>query len=219
VNLPSSHYCLFGGCPVNIGFNIGFNTEIQIGEQACHVQTEVHGPARPVIDTVVYVRGRVLHRRSQGYQDLASLSGFTEEALRPRVEEQHRAVIEELRAGSIPIEAGPESHGRRARSGISVQLLNPASWAAAGTATLEIEVLSRADRHPLPGAEIEVKLEGTQGPIRFAGRSDEKGRACLSFPMPSLGPGGAELIIRAAAKTGKDEIRYALRPKPKASTA
>ncbi len=198
--------------------NIGFNTEIQVGEQACHVQTEVHGPARPVIDTVVYVRGRVLHRRSQSYEDEAASAGFNEETLRPRVEEQHRAVIEGLRAGSIPIEAGPQGARGRKPAAISVQLLNPASWAAAGTATLEIEVLSRDDRHPLPGAEIEVKLEGTQGPIRFAGKSDEKGRAQLSFPMPRLGPGGAELVIHAAAGAGQDEIRYALRPKPKAST-
>ena len=194
---------------------LGFNTEIQVGEQACHVQTEVRGKAHPVIDTVVYVRGRVLHRRSQSYQDVAALPGFDEETLRPRVEEQHRAVIEGLRAGSIPIEAGSPSPGGRNRAAISVQLLNPTSWAAAGTATLEIEVLSRADRHPLPGADIEVKLEGTQGPIRFIGKCDEKGRAQLCFPMPRLGPGGAELVIHAAAKAGQDEIRYALRPKPR----
>jgi len=198
--------------------NLGFNTEIQVGEQACHVQTEVHGPAHPVIDTVVYVRGRVMHRRSQSYQDMAALPKFDEETLRPRVEEQHRAVIEGLRAGSIPIDAGSPSPGGRNPAAISVQLLNPTSWAAAGTATLEIEVLSRADRHPLPGAEIEVKLEGTQGPIRFVGKSDEKGRAQLSFPLPRLGPGGAELVIHAAAKAGEDEIRYALRPKSRAST-
>jgi hypothetical protein len=197
--------------------NIGFNTEILVGEQACHVQTEVHGPARPVIDTVVYVRGRVLHRRSQSYQDVAALPGFDEETLRPRVEEQHRTVIEGLRAGSIPIEAGPPGPSGRNLVAISVQLLNPTSWSAAGTATLEIEVLSRIDRHPLPGAEIEVKLEGTQGPIRYAGKSDEKGRSHLTFPMPRLGPVGAELVIHAAAKAGQDEIRYALRPKPKAS--
>jgi hypothetical protein len=197
--------------------NLGFNTEIQVGEQACHVQTEVHGKAHPVIDTVVYVRGRVLHRRSQSYQDVAALPGFDEETLRPRVEEQHRAVIEGLRAGSIPVETGSKDPRGRNRAAISVQLLNPTSWAAAGTATLEIEVLSRADRHPLSGAEIEVKLEGTQGPIRFIGKSDEKGRAQLSFPMPRLGPGGAELVIHAAAKAGQDEIRYALRPKPRAS--
>jgi hypothetical protein len=197
--------------------NLGFNTEIQIGEQTCHVQTEVHGPAHPVIDTVVCVRGRVLHRRSQSYRDVAGLPGFDEDSLRPRVEAQHRAVLEGLRAGSIPIEPGLQTPASRKQAAISVQLLNPTSWVAAGTATLEIEVLSRADSHPLPGAEIEVKLEGTQGPIRFVGKSDEKGRAQLSFPMPRLGPGGAELIIHAAAKSGQDEIRYALRPKPRAA--
>jgi len=96
-------------------------------------------------------------------------------------------------------------------------LKNPASWVSAGTANLEIEVLTRMERQPLAGVRIEVALEGTQGPIRFMGKSDEHGRAQLTFPMPRLGPGGAELIIHAAAEAGADEIRYALRPKPKAT--
>jgi hypothetical protein len=198
--------------------NIGFNTEVRVGEHACHVQTEVHGPARPVIETVVYVQGRVFHRRSQKYVEVGASSDSIEEALRKRVEDQHRAVIRELRTGSISIHPElRESADRPAGSGIEVQLLNPASWVSAGTATLEIEVLARVDRKPLSSVRIEVTLEGTQGPIRFTGRSDERGHVQLSFPMPRLGPGGAELVIHAAAEAGADEIRYALRSKPRAT--
>jgi len=31
----------------------GFNTDIKVGEQVFHVQTEDRGPAHPIIDTAV----------------------------------------------------------------------------------------------------------------------------------------------------------------------
>ena len=205
--------------------NIGFNTEIRVGARACHVQTEVHGPAHPVIDTVVYLQGRVLHRRSQSYEDLSAAPEFTEESLRHRVENQHRVVIEQLRAGTIevgkqePRKAKDQATTSQPRPVLQVQLLNPASWISAGTATLQMEVLSLPRRRPLPGARIEVTIGGTQGPICFVGKSDERGRAELSFPMPAFGPGSAELVIRVEAEGGHDEIRYALRPKPRTAPA
>lgn len=196
--------------------SFGFNTEIRVGEHACHVQTEVRRHGNSHVETVVYVRGRVIHRRSEECADLAAASGASEEAIRRCVEAQHRAVIADLRAGAIAAEPGKKKPAAPA-PGIEVHLLNPASWVAGGTATLEIEVLSRGDRRPLPSAHIEVTLEGAHGPIRYAGKSDERGRAQLSFPMPRLGPGGAELAIHAAAESEVDEVRYALRTKPRES--
>jgi hypothetical protein len=195
---------------------IGFNTDIRLGSHVCHVQTEVRGQSRPLIETVVYQQGRVLHRRSEECADLSGASSAKEEGLRQRVEQHHRTVIEGLRSGVIKVDLDTDAAKvAQARQGVEVQLLNPASWVAAGTATLEISVLSRPERTPLPGAEIQVMLEGTQGPIKFTGRSDEQGRAQLIFPMPRIAPGGAELLIRVIAKTGSDEVRYALRTKAK----
>ena len=45
----------------------GFNTDVRVGDQVFHVQTEDRGPSHPVIDTTVYQNGRVLHRRSSNY--------------------------------------------------------------------------------------------------------------------------------------------------------
>jgi hypothetical protein len=196
--------------------NFGFSSDVRLGSRVCHVQTEEHGPARPMIDTVIYLGGRVLHRHCSSYEDVIGRPGFTEEVLRRRIEDQHRAVIEQLRAGSIAVDLGEETAASAsAPAGLQVQLLNPGSWLAGGTAALEIEVSARADRGPLDGARLEVILDSTGGPIRFTGKTDERGLARISFPLPNLGPGGAELIIRAAAQDGEDEVRYALRPKAK----
>jgi hypothetical protein len=199
--------------------NIGFNTEVSVSAQTYHVQTEVHGPVHPLIETVVYLQGRVLHRRSQTYADLAQVPGFTEESLRSRVEDQHRAVIEELRAGGFEAATQDSKSASPPPPGIQVQLLNPASWASAGTATLDVEVSALPAREPLAGVDVEVTLGGSHGPFRFAGKSDERGRARISFPMLVLGSAGSELVIRAATGAARDEIRYSLRARSRTPAA
>jgi len=50
--------------------NFGFNSNVRVGDAVYHVQTEDRGPSHPFLDTVVYVAGRVVHKRSSSYQDL-----------------------------------------------------------------------------------------------------------------------------------------------------
>src|SRR5690348_10025500 len=84
----------------------GFNTDVRVGDQLYHVQTEDRGPNRLAIDTAVYQQGRVLHRRSSDYAEFAASDEFTAEALHERVEQQHRAIIDELRSGALTAEPG-----------------------------------------------------------------------------------------------------------------
>ena len=77
----------------------GFNTDVKVGTHVFHVQTEDRGPNHPILDTVVYQNGRILHRRASNYEQGADAAPYTPEELRRRVEEQHRAVIEALRSG------------------------------------------------------------------------------------------------------------------------
>lgn len=186
----------------------GFNTNVRVGEQLFHVQTEDSGPQRAVIETLVFAQGRVVYRRSSSYQDVIGHEGWLD-TLRWKVEEQHGAVLEALRDGTLPLALPVQPPG------LAVQLLNPASWLAAGTASLEIEVKALPDSTPVPEAEVCVWLQGASGPLEFLARTNEQGRAVISFPMPRLGPAGTDLIIRASSAAGEDEIRYTLRPKAK----
>ena len=54
-----------------------------------------------------------------------------------------------------------------------------------------------------------VVIQSPQGPITFAAKSDSKGRVELVFPLPRMGPSGAEIAIRVP---GEDEIKYSLKP-------
>jgi hypothetical protein len=219
--------------------NFGFNTDIQVGDLVLHVQTEDRGKRNPVLDTTVYAAGRVLHQRKRNYAENLDDPNFNDEVLRKWLEDQHRTVIEELRSGALvvsipapkpppalpappaaapaPAPAPAPGHAPTQKD-IRVQLTNPASWLKAGSATLVIEVHSRLLGQPVENVQIEVTFEGAQHPVMFMATTDQQGRAELTFPMPHLGSGGADLVIRASSPGGVDEIRYSLRAKNRPPT-
>jgi hypothetical protein len=196
----------------------GFNTDVQIGTEVFHVQTEDRGPAHPVIDTVVYQNGRVLHRRSSNYRHFVESDEFDHEGLRDRVEEQHRSVIEDLRSGVLdPQVAGAATQDGRP-SGIQMQLMNPGSWLTGGHIFLDVELVRRADRGPQAGVAVEAFIDGAVEDRRYSEVTDSQGRARLRFSLPPLGKGDLTLVIRAATSSGNDELRFAMRSRVKNSS-
>jgi hypothetical protein len=198
----------------------GFNTDVKVGEHVFHVQTEDRGPNHPIIDTVVYQSGRILHRRASNYEQGADAAPFSAEELRRRVEEQHRTVIEAIRSGALDAEiASAETAALAAQGsrpgGIQVQLLNPGSWLSAGKVSLELEVSRKADRQPQSGAAVKAVIEGALADGTHSGTSDDQGRVRIHFPLPPLGKGDLALVIQAQADAGKDEIRFAMRTRAK----
>ena len=87
----------------------GHNTDVKVGETVYHLQTEDRGTASALIDTTVYCRGRVLHRRTNNYFDLLPLDSAREESLKKRIAEQHRSVGEEIRSGALRLMPPPPS--------------------------------------------------------------------------------------------------------------
>jgi hypothetical protein len=199
----------------------GFNTDIKVGEQVFHVQTEDRGPSHPAIDTLVYQSGRILHRKSSNYEDFAGSPSFTPDLLHQRVQDQHRAVIEALRSGALDAEiAAAETASQAARpAGIQIQLLNPGSWLSAGKVSLELEVSRRNDRRPQIGAQVDATIEGALRDGTHSTQSDELGRAQIQFPLPPLGKGDLALVIQAKADAHKDEIRFSMRTRQKPAEA
>ena len=206
----------------------GFNTDIEAGDRLFHVQTEDRGPDAFVIDTLVYHNGRVLYRHSRNYEHFAQSVEFNAEDLHDRVEEQHRSIIEDLQTGVLDeeIQAAIEKAARGAAAAggsadlaaaeIQLQLLNPKSWLNGGEVSLDLEVLRRGDRQPEQGAQVEAVIEGAAKEVPCRGRSDQRGRAHLQFPMPALGKDDVTLVIHASNRCSRQELRFALRAKPKA---
>lgn len=205
--------------------NFGFNSNVRVGDALYHVQTEDRGPAHPFIDTVVYLSGRVIHKRSTDYgKYIRAMSSEKALAqwLRDRVSQQHREVIADLEAGKLG--AGAKEKPLSSAAGTSgpaleLKLRNPQSWFAAGTIVLEVELIDPSARAAVADADVQAYLEheAQRTPCGEA-RTDANGHATLRFPMPADVAGGAFLVVRGADGTRYGELRFRLKAKPRENT-
>ena len=100
----------------------GHNSNLKLGSNTLHVQTEDRGATHALIDTTVYFQGRVLHRRTNNYRDLLPMNAEKQQALKSRVDEQHRTVLEAIRSGELQLAIPqPNSASANAASGNSHQ--------------------------------------------------------------------------------------------------
>jgi hypothetical protein len=87
------------------GMVSGFNTEVMLEGTVYHVQTEPR--KEEGIETSVYVKGAVIHSLRTSHQDLVNTPQDSEQKFRELIEDQHRRVIADIRAGKIKLP--PES--------------------------------------------------------------------------------------------------------------
>src|SRR5690348_5366565 len=182
----------------------GHNSDVKVGETVYHVQTEDRGTANALIDTTVYCRGRVLHRRTNNYFDLLPLEDQQEKLLRTRIDEQHRKVVEEIRGGTLHLAAPPlpaqEISGEKntahdgarsnATQGLALELINAKNWLAGKRANLHIAVRKKQNGVVVPGALITARIDGAADITEFSTETGQDGHARLEFDMPRLA--GAE---------------------------
>jgi len=204
----------------------GHNSNVDVGSNTIHVQTEDRGVAHPVIDTTVHWKGRVLHRRSLDYKDLLPLDQEKEAALKARVDEQHRSVVEEIRSGALPlaipvsqVPAVPPAQPSVAKSAmpaaLKVELTNARTWLSGRNATLQV-LVHDASGNPVASALAKARVEGAASPFEFSAQTGPAGIATLQFEMPKLGAGEAALVIEVAHNGAKGQLHFQLRAKTKA---
>ena len=208
----------------------GHNTNLTVAGTVYHVQTEDRGAGHARIDTMVYCRGRVLHRRVGKYEDLLPLDAQREQALRKRVDEQHRTVVEEMRSGALPLGTGAENApaaGNAAKtsspaapSALAVELLNAKSWLSGKRATLQVAVSDKNEGTPVAGAHVSAKIEGAETPSEFTAQTDHRGHAQLEFDMPAFSATAEPaLAIEARKEAAKARLRFQLRARPRVPSA
>jgi hypothetical protein len=202
--------------------NFGYNSNVRVGDSMYHVQTEDRGPAHPFQDTVVYLSGRVVYKRSTNYSEIVSASTETElvEKLRERLAQQHRAVIAELEAGTLelhgqasaPAPAPPPP--KASDDGLDLVLTNPTGWYAAGQVTFEMRVSQPGTTQGVEGAEVQACIEHDRRRIPCAEvHTGGDGRATLKFAMPADVKDGTSLVVRATDGARFAQLRFRLKSK------
>jgi hypothetical protein len=204
----------------------GHNTNVNVGAIVVHVQTEDRGEAHALIDTTVYWRGQVLHRRTNSYLDLLPLDEQKQEALKVRLDQQHHTIVEEVRSGALqlpaPLETSAPAPGASARtpeSAIAVELVNARSWLAGKRATLQLAVRRSDTGNAIEGALVRARIEGAAERAEFSAKTASDGMAQLGFDMPKLVGAELALVIEASSGKARGHLRFQLRAKPKAPVA
>jgi hypothetical protein len=207
----------------------GHNSNVTLGSRTFHVQTEDRGEPHALIDTTVFYHGRVLHRRTNNYFDLLPMDPEREEALKMRVEEQHRSVIEEMRSGKLHLPTPPEPLtpdmwqrsavlvGAVEETKLLLELTNAKSWLSGKSARLQIAV-RKQDGSPASAARVSVEFEGSDGAPPLHGQTNSYGETVIEFEMPRITSPEAGLVISAENHGGKGQLRFALRARPRAAS-
>jgi hypothetical protein len=212
----------------------GHNTDVKVGETVYHVQTEDRGTANALIDTTVYCRGRVLHRRTNNYIDLLPLDPRREESLRKRIDDQHRTVTEEIRSGALrlvppplPAQENPAANqkiGSAAPSNASpatplaLELINAKSWLVGKRANLRVAVRKTPKGEAVARALVTARIDGAANVTEFSTETGPDGQARLEFEMPRLAGADPALVIEATQADSKGQLKFQLRARPRVPT-
>jgi hypothetical protein len=216
----------------------GHNTNVKAGDATYHVQTEDRGTSSALIETTVYFRGRVLHKRTNNYFDLLPLDSDLEKTLKLRVDDQHREVVEAIRNGTLSLTIPAEEKTASAASapapartpiaapaapeaspaGLRLELINPRTWLNGKRALLQIAVRDPAG-NPADGAIVTAKVDGAAKPAEFSTVTGGSGNAQLDFEMPPLASADAALVVDAFKGSAKGQLRFQLRIKPRVPSA
>jgi hypothetical protein len=205
----------------------GHNSNVKAGDATFHVQTEDRGTTNALIDTTVYFYGRVLHRRTNNYFDLLPLNPDNEQALKLRLDQQHHAVIEEIRTGALHLALPREEkdsvpagapNAASVHGTLSVELINAKTWLSGKRALLRVAVRN-GSQQAVSGATVRAHVDGATPVTEYSIQTNGSGHAQLEFDMPRLAAADAALVIEASHGNAKGHLRFQLRAKPRLPSA
>jgi hypothetical protein len=209
--------------------NFGFNTNVRVGTAMYHVQTEDRGPSHPFVDTVVYLSGRVVYRRSTNYQEFAAGLPAADLAtkLRELLAAQHREVIANLEAQKLPLHGNEPARRvpdrvpdqvpaviETTEDDLDLSLTNPQNWFTAGQVNFEIKLSEKRSKKGVDGADVQACLEHEKRRIPCAEvHTDADGCATLKFSIPPNISDGSSLVVRARDGVRFAQLRFLLKSK------
>jgi hypothetical protein len=138
------------------------------------------------------------------------------------VDQQHRAVVEEIRSGALKIAVALDGKGASPKAEppvaavpnhLNLELLNAKTWLTGKRAFLQIFVRDQAQKG-VEGAKVTAKVEGAAQPAEFSAETGPFGHAQFEFDMPRLAGGDVALVIDTTKGNAHGHLRYQLRAKP-----
>ena len=182
----------------------GFNTDVEGKDAVYHVQTEDRGEKNPVIDSIIYIKGKIVDRRRTPYVPAEVTTTHVEEMVR----QQHRALVEEIRSGTFAPSGTPLPQSEPPATGYDVRLQNPAELVRGPNLQFEFSLAHRGQAPPEADVSLEARwvLDGMPAGTD-AVQAELDGSAIVSFPIPEEQT-EAVLVVCVQGSLGKQFAKY-----------
>ncbi len=137
----------------------GFNTDVKFADTVYHVQSEAR-QHELVLQTLVFLKGRCIGKRTASYAEQTKQPGFSEEHMHEMLKDQHKHFVAAVREGRIEAELGERSEHAHAEA--------PPPAAAAHIAEFAVPAVVAADPASQPEEPDTVIIEPEQMPETVA---------------------------------------------------
>ena len=207
----------------------GHNVDVPYDGQVYHVQTEDKGRRNPVIETLIYIGGQIIHHERSRYDEIVG-DNYTEAEVMERLDAQHRRMVSAVKAGQFTGETHREPFGEQyvsARSfdevvaefveslagkqTVSLELIEHSPFLPGASATVRVRARHRGTGDPMPEVQLSVRVisVGAEAGRSAEARTDEQGEALLEFSVPAT-PDRAVAMVETSTELGCDELKLLL---------
>jgi hypothetical protein len=205
----------------------GYNTDVRHGNRVFHVQTEDKGVANPKIETLIYVGGEILDSYRSSYEDLLANPPVGETAIQGRMDEQHRAVIRDIKNGKYdltppdlleqqafndrPLDQAILEFLQQEGDVDTLELVLDQPLKPTFGSLFQVQIRARLcqSQSPVAGAEVNVKLVSSlkKATGLLSGRTSPEGLFTGEVQLPPSQPGQCAVVISCSSEQGFDEVK------------
>ena len=207
----------------------GYNTDVRHGNRVFHVQTEDKGLANPKIETLIYVGGEILDSSRGAYDDLLAHPPVTEGSIQQRMDEQHKAIIRDIKNGKYdttpsdpelaeaavftdrPLDQAILEYLQQEGDLDTLELVLDEPMKPTFGTKFHFRIRARLcnSQNPVAGAEVNVRLISSlkKATSLLVGRTDKEGQFIGQVDLPPSQPGNCTIVISCTAESGSDEMR------------
>ncbi len=191
----------------------GFNTDVRGSGTTYHVQTEDRGAKNPIVDSIIYLGGKIVDRVRTHYD----ADSATQEEIEAMVHNQHRDLVESIRTGKFRPTFATTPVDPLAPSGFGIRLLNAQNLARDGQLCFEFAVWSRTELGPVHDATLILKFMPGGGEVQeMSLQTEEDGRALATFEIPES-ERESLLVVCVKSQEGRDFAKFRVQPGPTAA--
>ncbi|PYP91319.1 MAG: hypothetical protein DMG65_08075 [Candidatus Angelobacter sp. Gp1-AA117] len=169
----------------------GFNTDIKFGDTVYHVQSEARR-SEQVIQTLVFVKGQCIGKRTGSYAHKASQPDFGDQCVHELLKAQHKTVLEAINEGKLDSVLGKNGHV------YEISETGPPANGAKPDADFTIEFQITFSGKIVSGAEVVSRAgRSTTSAILSRAQTDSLGNVKMRIPLTEEVRHESEITVEA----------------------